>query len=340
MLAITITPTTVRLGDSCQILASSKEPVEKRFFVQYQGVFYPTPLKDWTQSDTCTFFPEAPGEYALNVQWRSPDGRLEWQTHSFFVESELVKDDGPQMVEVDENLRLWSPSRWEATYLYNYEAHAVAFMREVIQKDWVVYDIGANMGLYSILAARMIGANGFVYSIEANPVCLYFLRMNLANNLEGNYQILPAAVTQADEEVSFTVNYGNSNLGLEEHSTFYAAKTGHQISVQGHAISSLVDLYQWQPPNFLKIDVEGAEASVIRGLGEVFETARPFALIEIHGRKAAVDTFSSMEHLPYRFKALNDSLEFSNAKDLLDWFPNKVLQIGCTPVEAKQGLCR
>lgn len=332
MLTIEMQPQAVHLGQQCSFLVRAKqEGVEVRYFVRHRGILYLKPLTDWTKPGTFHFFPEAPGDYSLLIEWRTQEGQTDLDTFDFAVEAGETRNDGPQKVRVDRMTEVWVSSRWEAKLLAGYEEPVVRFMRNTIAPGWAVYDIGANIGLYSILAGRLVGEQGRVYSVEANPLCVYLLRTNLELNQISNSQILPMAALDRAGSVNFTLNYGNLGLGVTQRSSLYATKAGHEIGVAGLDMTSMIAQFGLRSPDLIKIDVEGAEGFVIEGLASIIQNRRPCLMIEVHGKVAAGQTFQHFRDQPYRYEILNDGQKFATVDALLDWFPESVWQVACLP---------
>ena len=325
-------PRTVHLGQQCDFTVhAAQERVEVRYFVRHRGILYLKPLSDWTTPGTFHFFPEAPGHYSLLIEWRVKGENTGLETFDFAIEAGETNNDGPQKVRVDRNTEVWVSSRWEAKLLAGYEEPVVRFMHNAIVPGWVVYDIGANIGLYSILSGRLVGDQGCVYSVEANPLCVYLLRTNLELNKISNSQILPMAALDRAGSVDFTLNYGNLGLGVTQRSSLYATKAGHEIGVTGWDMATLIDQFDLRSPNLIKIDVEGAEGFVVEGLESVIKAQKPTLMIEVHGQIAARQTFQRLRNHPYHYEILNDGRAFSTADALLDWFPESVWQVACLP---------
>lgn len=142
----------------------------------------------------------------------------------------------------------------------------------------VVYDVGANVGWFSLLAARKVGPQGSVFAFEPSLANAFYLRMNAATNGFANVIPVPAAVGADDGWGRFS-----EESSLEGH-----------LSSDGESLVPLVSLDRWPetvgsaPPALLKIDVEGAEGGVLRGMETLLRTAKPALIIELHGTAAEV----------------------------------------------------
>lgn len=90
--------------------------------------------------------------------------------------------------------------------------------------------------------------------------------------------------------------------------------------------------YSFRNPDFIKIDVEGAEKFILEGLATTLKEYRPVLMIEVHGRISVEQSFRFLEKYSYTLLiVLNSEKFFSSEAELLAWFPDSVLQVGCFP---------
>jgi FkbM family methyltransferase len=157
------------------------------------------------------------------------------------------------------------------------------FLSSTVKEGSVFYDVGANVGFFSLLAARLIGPDGRVISFEPLPDNLLKLHENVKRNRFGNVQILPLALGAANEEQTFQVSerptWGKlKGVGHETPDKYLA-----DIKVKVRRLDDLLSEGVIQPPDFVKIDVEGAEVEVIEGARETLLHYGPTLMIELHG---------------------------------------------------------
>jgi FkbM family methyltransferase len=167
------------------------------------------------------------------------------------------------------------------------------------------YDLGANIGFFSLMAARVVGPQGRVFSFEADPEIAARLRENLARNQFTHAQVVEKAVWSETSTVSFSrVDPGTSpDRGL--------GHVSQNVSGAGSITVDAVSLDQFiasNPlPDFLKCDVEGAELAVFEGAAKLLATKRPILLVEMHSpenHRALLDKFSA---LGYRCRNLDET---------------------------------
>jgi FkbM family methyltransferase len=323
----------VQIGKGCDFYLERSDPaIETRSFLTHQNITYLKPLTDWNKDDTIRVFPEAPGNYTLSVEWRSPDGTRGRINFPFRVTVEIQITNHPKQVILDQNTTLWVQTEWESIMIKDYEKPVLDYLISIVKPGWVIYDIGANLGFYSILLSHLVGDHGKVYTFEANPLCIYFIRANLEENHADNCVIFPCALLDKSQMVKFTINYGNSGIGITQLSNFYSSKTGHEIIVQGYSLDELIQAHDLRNPDLIKIDIEGAEAYALMGMRETLHRYRPFILMEVHGRAAAEMSFGFLDNFNYGYRDIASGSEFSESKKLLEWFPEAVLQFTCFPL--------
>lgn len=304
---------------------------ELRVFARHRGLRYLRPIADWTQAPAIPFFPEAPGRYAILVEWRAPGGSGGRRELVLDVGGDESGAPGPARAKLGGGVALWNPSEWEARVLAASEHGMLEALERLAAPGDAVYDVGANVGVYATRLARLVGPSGRVYCIEANPVCVSYLQANLALHGAEQVEILPIALLDREGEVDFAIHYGNANLGLTAASHFYAAKLGHEIRVRCAPLDALIETHGLRPPRLVKIDIEGAEAAALAGMRETLAAHRPALVVELHGAAAAAASLEQLDPLGYRYDDPHGGRRFASAREVLDAFGNRVFQIVARP---------
>jgi FkbM family methyltransferase len=310
------------LGEECRFSARGEAVASIEYFLEHEGVLYPQPLRAELDG-SIRLYPEAPGRYTLHAAWRSLRGQSGWTRTEFQVEG--AHGSVPQRITAGAET-LWVPTAWDAQVISNHEQHVFRHLQTIIGPGATVYDIGANVGLFSARFARWIGADGWLYAIEPNPICVYFLRANLELARARNFTILPVAASNRRSDCRFTMNYGSSLLGVGTDSPV-TGKPGHQIVVEGESLDGLIATFNLRDPDFIKLDVEGAEESVVAGMMGTLDKRRPTIMIEMHGREAASRTLLTLAALGYRYRLSSTGAAYPTAQDLLDSLPDACVQV-------------
>jgi FkbM family methyltransferase len=143
----------------------------------------------------------------------------------------------------------------------------------------VIYDIGANIGVASLyFSARYPGTR--FYGFEPLPANYEVCRLNY-RNLEHS-EVYPWAVGAQEATTWFQFREQDPRGGQISSKTMPGGALDKRIEVQVFSLAEIIRTKGLAPPDFLKIDVEGAELDVLKGLGEGGRTVRRM-LIETHG---------------------------------------------------------
>ena len=148
-----------------------------------------------------------------------------------------------------------------------YEPKVVEVVRERVDPQNDVIDVGANVGLFTILMAGLISQERRLLAIEPTPGAVEYLRKNIRENgLAGKVIVFEGLATNRCQPCTLNVI-----PGMEEYSSIggliHPATKGqrsHRITVPGETIDRLVDRFALRP-GFIKIDTEGAEYQVLSG---------------------------------------------------------------------------
>jgi FkbM family methyltransferase len=139
-----------------------------------------------------------------------------------------------------------------------------------------VWDIGANVGLYTLPSARAVGPSGHVVAFEPMPRNLGFLRRHLT--LNGLDDVLVCDVAVSDATGALRMAEGDSP------SEFHA-DGGGSIEVKAVTLDDWLAESGAPPPDLVKIDVEGSDDAVLRGGARTFATYRPSIYLALHGER-------------------------------------------------------
>lgn len=135
-----------------------------------------------------------------------------------------------------------------------HDRHEHAFMRQILRPGDVVVDVGANMGSYTLLAAQLVGPQGKVVAIEADPVNAARLRENVRLNDYRNVSIEEVGVSGKFE--TLTLHLHDDNLGAHSFAVDHG-QGGRSINCV--PLAALADKCR-----LMKIDIEGYELKVLK----------------------------------------------------------------------------
>lgn len=152
----------------------------------------------------------------------------------------------------------------------------------------VVWDIGANIGFFSLIAARLVGT-GSVVAFEPLPRNLQALGRNVALNDIHNVTAVAVALSDAPGRATLQVLSSQTWAKLDTSpDTAFQEQLGAVAHVEVEVSTIDLQLRTQPPPDLLKIDIEGAETAALRGAREVLSEHRPIVICELHGTNEGV----------------------------------------------------
>jgi FkbM family methyltransferase len=194
-----------------------------------------------------------------------------------------------------------------------FDIELLRIAREHIQEDSHVWDVGSNLGVFAFAAAS-IARNGTTLAIEADNWLAQLMRKSssLRENAGLNLQVLASAVSNKNGVSTLLIaKRGRASNYLEVAGG--RSQTGgirERVTVPTVTLDTLLESFP--PPNFLKIDVEGAEALVLKGAERMLSEIRPTIYIEV-GREAKDDVTDILKN--------NSYMIFDGSKPLQDQRP-------------------
>jgi FkbM family methyltransferase len=160
-----------------------------------------------------------------------------------------------------------------------WEPKTTRYVCDSLAPRQVFLDVGANAGYFSLLASRCVGESGMVLAVEPNPAMVKQLRQNTERNGLTNIAIAEAACSDSvevrDLYIGNPYNTGNSSLSRDN------LTWTKSVKVTCTTVDLLVEKYGLHHVDLVKIDVEGAELQVLRGMTAVLKRLRPRIIIEL-----------------------------------------------------------
>jgi len=178
-----------------------------------------------------------------------------------------------------------------------YEPNEFCWLNRVLQPGMTFVDVGANMGLYSLFAAKKVTALGNVLAVEPSSRECQILEGNIKSNALQNVRTVHAAVSDrrgtADLLVAPLRNSGHNTLG----GFGYGTSTERTERVPTNRLDDLVQTAGFDRVDVIKMDVEGAEMLALRGATETLRRFHPLLLLEVSDRTLQHQGSSSREML-------------------------------------------
>ena len=188
----------------------------------------------------------------------------------------------------------WIARACEANSWYGtYERFKISRLVKMLRPDSVFFDLGANAGYYSVVAAPRCSQ---VYAFEPLPESLGYLRRHIALNHLENCTAIEAAVGDFDGPVHFSKSFTKYEGQICEDGELSVASVKLDTFCQTHPA-----------PTLLKIDVEGAELAVLRGAEHLLIECRPAIFLATHSDELDKQCRSFLLERGYNLEQLEPS---------------------------------
>ena len=150
-------------------------------------------------------------------------------------------------------------------YMTDYEPATTELFHEMVRPGMAVADVGAQIGYYTLLAAKLAGAAGHVYAFEPEPSVYRILEANARmNGFAGSVETINAAVGDTERRARlFQLGVGGS--------LFQAQGTVGTVEVDVTSLDKFFADRGWPPLHLVKVDTEGAEPLVLRGMRQLVQ---------------------------------------------------------------------
>jgi FkbM family methyltransferase len=176
------------------------------------------------------------------------------------------------------------------------ECETMSLFSEMIAKGDFVVDIGGHIGYMSTYFAHLVGSQGRVVVFEPGPNNLPYIRANVQHH--SNIRLIEEAVTDSTGSVTLYTEElsGQNNSLLKRYSVFEANMRATEvgeikrgaITVRCSTLDAFLDATSYGNPSFVKIDVEGSELSVLRGMRKSLDGAEVALMVEVTAQHQAV----------------------------------------------------
>ncbi|MCC3774086.1 FkbM family methyltransferase [Streptomyces sp. UNOB3_S3] len=229
------------------------------------------------------YAPGAPGVAALSARWLNPRLR---NHHRCVVTRSRV---GVRFaVDTRDLIQRY-------VYMFGvWEPHMTCWLRGRLQPGDTFVDVGANVGYFAFLAARLVGDQGRVVAIEASPVYHRALLRQAQLNGFTAVRAVNTAISDKREELTFALASAR-NLGANS-VVPYDGPTASTFAIEARPLPEVLLPSEIGAARVIKVDVEGAEGKVVRGMEPMFDRLRD-------------DVEITVEVAPERMAKLGDSSE-------------------------------
>jgi FkbM family methyltransferase len=221
----------------------------------------PPRFSRWKSKLVCAYarhFPLQRGKWRL-LKWASPFLVVQLEPGVFIRASDI---DNP----IEKNLVMKGTLEEEDLRLF----------LSLISPGMTVMDLGANVGMYTMLAARRVGSAGRVHAFEPTPAVCEKLRQNVELNGLSNVCVSQVAVSDVRGVATFFMGDDSDQNSLSN-------TTGAAIEVQTITLDDYLAAENVGDVSLMKIDIEGAEVKALEGARRLLSSERaPLLMIEFN----------------------------------------------------------
>lgn len=184
-----------------------------------------------------------------------------------------------------------------------------------IKRDEIVVDLGAHIGYYTLMMAKLVGQNGKVFAFEPEPRNLKLLYKNIEVNSYRNIEVVPKAVSDINGECTLFV--GQESFGANK--IFKPKKTDTQEFEEIKTRTIRLDDYFeglgfLKKISFIKMDIEGSEVRALQGMKNILESNENLKIFTEINRDALEDNNSNFRNMLELLGKYNFKFYISNKK--------------------------
>lgn len=191
-------------------------------------------------------------------------------------------------------------------WLGSYEYAKQRLFARMIHSGDVVFDIGANVGFYTLLAASRVRVDGVVVAFEPLRQNTHFLRRHLRINRFDGVRVIEAAVGKRNGTAHFQPHASSAMGRVSENGS---------LVVEQVSLDELCDVRAIPDPMLMKIDVEGAELNVLEGASRMLARARPAIFLATHGALVHRECCDFLRAAGYSLRPIDDSISSIDTTD-------------------------
>ncbi|PYT62377.1 MAG: hypothetical protein DMG35_07715 [Acidobacteria bacterium] len=184
--------------------------------------------------------------------------------------------------------------------IYNeFEEMEMKFVKKLLRRDMTVVDVGAHHGLYTLLASKRVGWDGHVIAIEPSPRECVRLEKHLRLNRCSNVELVPCAAGEDPGEADLYLVDG-FNDWCNSLRPPASAESVTTVRVQVRRLDDILSELEIPKVDFVKLDVEGAELSVLYGAMKLLQReSRPAMLVEVQDVRTRQWDYAAREILQF-----------------------------------------
>jgi FkbM family methyltransferase len=160
-----------------------------------------------------------------------------------------------------------------------YEPFETELVKKEIRKGDVVLDVGANIGYYTLIFAKLVGENGKVFAFEPDPSNFALLKKNVEINGYKNITLVQKAVSNKTGKTKLYLS--DRNLG--DHRIYDSHDGRRYIEIDAIRLDDYFKDYNGKI-DFIKMDIQGAEGGAIQGMRSLLKKSKNVKIVTVRAR--------------------------------------------------------
>jgi len=196
----------------------------------------------------------------------------------------------------------------ELTIFKIHEPVNTKVISKLLHKGMTCIDIGGNIGYYVFLERKLVGDSGQIITFEPLRRNFEYLEKNIQNHKFKNITTYNFACGNRDDEMTFFINKkSNGCQVIREGVTPPDPSLGTLSSVPVRILDPIIEDLKLSRVDFIRMDVEGFELNILKGLKKTIEKFKPIISLELHKRQLGVDGtiefFEFMKNYDYKIES-------------------------------------
>lgn len=156
----------------------------------------------------------------------------------------------------------------------DHELTEIKFLKQIIKNGDTVLDLGANIGVYTLIFAKLVGKSGHVFAFEPDPTNFEILSKNVKENKHENVTLVQKAVSEKNDKIKLFVSKRNH----ASHRIFDSEEKRNSIEVDVITLDTYFKKNK-NPINFIKMDVEGVEGATLLGASNIIKNSKDLVIM-------------------------------------------------------------
>ena len=222
--------------------------------------------------------------FLRRIVWGSPLGKWSWSFRILMVLAPFVRKvfrlspRGDQIVLVQGHKMLFGGASEAHLDMTDgtWEPGVVTLLGERLSPGMTFVDLGAHIGFFTLMAAKLVGDKGRVYAFEPAPENFELLTKNIS--LNGYRNVVPIQMAVANEEGSTTLYLNPYSVAHSLHRDTFG-KSRKELCIEVTTLDSYFERLGWPYVSVVKMDIEGAEPNALEGMRGLIKRNRNLVLI-------------------------------------------------------------